>query len=89
MERKTTEGYLQTMENLPSQTYFIGALASIGLSALFFLAGRRSIAYFIGLWAPTILSFALFYKLLRPSHERVGEEMRQAAEKISKTTGTS
>lgn len=87
MEEKTTERYTAAMETLPSQIYLLGALGSIAMSALFFLSGRRSLAYFVGLWAPTILSFALFYKLLRPSREPVGEEMHRAAEKVTKTTG--
>ncbi len=63
------KGYLQSAEELSSRSYFLGAFASICISALFFVTGRRSIAYFIGLWAPTILIMGLFAKTLRPGKE--------------------
>ena len=48
------------------------------LSAGLFLLGRRQSSQFIGLWVPSIISLALFYKLLRPSSEV--REARRVAE---------
>lgn len=64
------KSYLASMEEISSQTYFLSTLATIGLSAMFFITGRRSIAYFIGLWAPTILIMGLFAKMLHPGREK-------------------
>lgn len=81
MEKRET--YLGAMEEMPTQSYFLLSLGAIALSATLFLMGRRSLATFIGLWPPTILGFALFYKLLRPSREDVAQQMRRVQEKIT------
>ncbi len=71
MKRMEHEGksYLESMEEVPSQTYLISSLAAIGLWSMLFLTGQRTIAYFVGLWAPTILVMGLFAKMLHPSRE--------------------
>lgn len=79
-ERKA---YMATVEETPTQVYFLAALASIGISGLLFLTGRRSLAFFVGLWPPTILALALFSKMLRPSHEPVGEQMSKTVKKFT------
>ncbi|MBI2955246.1 MAG: hypothetical protein HYY30_13105 [Chloroflexi bacterium] len=86
MELEKGKTYQSSMEEMPSNFYFLGTLGAIALSAMFFLMGRKSLAFFIGLWPPTILAMGLFYKILRPSHEPVGEQLSRAAEQVTKTT---
>ncbi len=57
----------KTVENVPNRVYFLASLASIAISALLFLFGRRTWAIFVGQWPPTILALALVSKLLKPS----------------------
>lgn len=81
MERteRVTGEYFEAMEQVPSRTYYWMALGAMGLSALFFLFGRRNWALFLGQWAPVLLLFPMFYKLLHPSKEEVTRGMRRAA----------
>lgn len=74
---ETQSNIFKTFETMPTQTYIGLAMASILVSAFFFLIGRRSTALFIGQWAPTFGIFALVYKLLHPSEERPIEQMRE------------
>ncbi|MGQ9676244.1 MAG: hypothetical protein ACUVX1_11330 [Chloroflexota bacterium] len=72
MERETYAETLEktaekTAEQVPNRIYFIATLASIVISALLFISGRRTWALFFGQWPPTILSLALVSKLLHPS----------------------
>lgn len=73
VERMGEPSPLETMfepfEHMPSSLYYFGMLGSIAASLYLFLSGRRWEALFVGLWPPTILNAALFYKLLRPSRE--------------------
>lgn len=57
------------LERLPLSGFWFGAVGAMILSAGLFLLGRRQSSQFIGLWVPSIISLALFYKLLRPSAE--------------------
>ena len=56
------------MKEIPSTPYLVAVAGSIVGSAALFLSGRRNWGLFIGLWAPTLLNFALMNKLVR--HER-------------------
>lgn len=62
--------FVKIWEEVPANVYFGGVLGSIGLSAIMYFMGKKDAAHFIGQWAPTILSLALFNKLLNPSRER-------------------
>ena len=64
------ERVMRSMEAMPTQVYWTLAMASVVVSALFFMIGRRNSALFVGQWPPTFLALALLYKLLRPSEER-------------------
>jgi len=64
-----TSELMRSMETIPAQAYWGLAMASVVLSALLYLLGRRSSALFVGQWPPTFLALALLYKLLRPSQE--------------------
>ncbi len=68
-EESPLETMFQPFENMPSSLYYLGMLGSIAASLWLFMSGRRWEALFVGLWPPTILNAALFYKLLRPSRE--------------------
>jgi hypothetical protein len=67
-----TSELMRSMETIPAQAYWGLAMASVVLSALLYLLGRRSSALFVGQWPPTFLALALLYKLLRPSQEEAG-----------------
>jgi len=77
-------------ENVSGRTWSWFALGSILLSAFLFLTGRRNWAIFIGQWPPTLLTLALFFRLLQPSREP-GEisGMRKAAEETKRGMGQS
>jgi hypothetical protein len=66
---------MEQVEGVPTNVYYGGVIGSILLSALLFLAGKRNLGIFVGLWPPTILNLALFTKQLRPSREM--REMQQ------------
>ena len=72
------EDYLKMMEELPTQTYIQAALVAVGLSALLRLVGKKDAAVFVGQWPPTLILFALAYKLLRPADEDASENGYQA-----------
>ncbi|MDO8682686.1 MAG: hypothetical protein Q7N50_04315 [Armatimonadota bacterium] len=59
----------QVQEGLPTSVYMYATGGSILASLLLYLFKKRETGIFVGLWAPTILNMALFYKLLRPSKE--------------------
>lgn len=69
------EGRLtRTVENqtakVPSIGYLTLAMGSMALSAgLAFVARKRELANFIGLWAPSILIMGLYNKLVKLEHE--------------------
>jgi hypothetical protein len=60
---------VEQVETMPTSVYLGGVIASIALSAILFMMGRRDLGLFVGLWPPTILNLALFSKQLRPSRE--------------------
>jgi len=67
MQEEPVSGFLEMMEKVPPSTYFGLMIGAILLSLTLFLSGRKWGALFVGLWAPTILSSGLFYKVLHPS----------------------
>ncbi len=58
--------YFRVTDNIPEETWYWAALASIGLSALLRLMGRDTWSIFVGQWPPTFLLFGLYHKLIRP-----------------------
>jgi hypothetical protein len=58
---------------IPTNAYMGGVIASMALSALLMMRGKRNLALFIGLWPPTILNMALFSKLMRSSEAEKDE----------------
>lgn len=57
------------VEKLPLSGFWFAAIGSMGISALLFIIGKRQQSNFVGLWVPSLISLALFYKVLRPSKE--------------------
>ncbi|HEX5939792.1 MAG TPA: hypothetical protein VFZ12_05495 [Dehalococcoidia bacterium] len=59
----------KAIEGMPLSGFWFGALGAMIVSAILFVAGKRRTSLFVGLWVPSIISLALFYKLLHPSDE--------------------
>lgn len=68
---------LATMEEMPVRLYLSAAIGSLALSALLFIAGKRTAALFIGQWPPTLILLSLFYRLLRPSEEDTSRGLKR------------
>lgn len=57
---------------LPSDTFMWAALGSMAGSLTFELMGKREMALFVGQWAPTLLIFGLYNKLVKQlGHDRL------------------
>lgn len=50
---------------LPSDVFLWSAIGSMGISAGLQIAGRRQLGNFVGQWAPTLLIFGLYNKLVK------------------------
>ena len=55
---------MQMADDIPTEVYLAATGASILLSLLLYLTGKKQAAQFVGLWAPTIINLGLFAKLL-------------------------
>jgi len=68
--RQHTEGQVaksietQTAK-LPSDTFLWAAIASIAASAIFQVTNQKNASVFVGQWAPTLLIFGLYNKLVK------------------------
>jgi len=87
MLNERAERVMRLMEAMPTQAYWTLAMASVVVSALLFLTGRRNSALFVGQWPPTFLGLALLYKLLRPSEERSAEGLQDSAQDMRAAMG--
>ncbi len=76
--------FFHTMMTIPSEVYYFATIAAVAASAALYLSGKRHMALFVGEWAPTLLTSALFYKLLHPSHETVGAGIREAVGEMTR-----
>lgn len=57
---------------LPSDTFLWAAVGSMATSLTFELMGKREMALFVGQWAPTLLIFGLYNKLVKQlGHDRL------------------
>ena len=59
----------KTMMEIPSSVFLFAAGASILASLTLFMRKNKEASLFVGLWAPTILGLAAFWKLMQPSKE--------------------
>lgn len=83
MVRPQKQAY-EAMERTPSQTFYGLTFLSIIVSAVLFLTGRRTMAIFVGEWAPTFLLIGIANRLLRPSTERPVAQLKEAVEEMKK-----
>lgn len=59
--------FFRITDNIPEEAWYWAALASIGLSAALRLSGRAHWSLFVGQWPPTLIVFALYHRVIRPS----------------------
>jgi hypothetical protein len=50
---------------LPSDTFLWGAVGAMTASAVLQMMGQRNVSLFVGQWAPTLLIFGLYNKLVK------------------------
>lgn len=73
---RSSEGVGSTMSNIQesieqyatdfrSENYFTFAIASMAVSALLQVTGRKEDAMFIGQWAPSLLALAIYHEVKR------------------------
>jgi len=55
---------MRMADDIPTEAYLAATGASILLSLMLYLTGKKQAAQFVGLWAPTIINLGLFAKLL-------------------------
>lgn len=60
------EQFFRVTDQVPEETWYWAALASILTSAILFISNKRDWSIFVGQWPPTFLLFGLFHKVLRP-----------------------
>ncbi len=66
-EIEPLESTLSELRRMPSEFYFLAVGATILVSLLMFMSGRKWASLFFGLWPPTILAFGLYNKIIGPS----------------------
>ena len=59
--------FFRVTDNIPEETWYWLAVASIGVSAAFKLASKNDWALFVGQWPPTFILFGLYHRLIHPS----------------------
>ena len=59
--------FFRVTDNIPEESWYWAALASIGVSAALRLAGRQHWSLFVGQWPPTLILFGLYHRLIHPS----------------------
>jgi hypothetical protein len=64
-EGRVARAIEQQTARLPSDTFLWAAVGSMGLSLALELMGEEKKANFIGHWAPTLLIFGLYNKLVK------------------------
>lgn len=58
--------FFRVTDNIPEETWYWAAVASIGVSAALKLLDKNSWALFVGQWPPTFLLFGLYHRLIHP-----------------------
>jgi hypothetical protein len=66
--QQAQDQYFRVTDQVPEEVWYWSALASIIISAILFVSGKRDWSLFVGQWPPTFLLFGMFHKLLAPSH---------------------
>ncbi|MFN7980954.1 MAG: hypothetical protein U0Q11_03775 [Vicinamibacterales bacterium] len=65
--------------NVPSDTFLWMAIGAMSASATFQLMGNKHVSLFIGQWAPTLLIFGLYNKLVKQLGSDRTDRMRRAS----------
>ena len=64
--QQAQQDYFRLTDSIPQEGWYWAAMASVGVSALLWLAGKRDWSTFVGQWPPTFLLLGLFHKQLHP-----------------------
>ena len=64
--QQAQQDYFRLTDSIPQEGWYWAAMASVGVSALLWLAGKRDWSTFVGQWPPTFLLLGVFHKQLRP-----------------------
>lgn len=67
--RRSSHAVEDTTAQIPSDAFLVAALASVGISLVLELAGKKQAANFVGHWAPTFLAFGLYNKIARAQRD--------------------
>ena len=68
MAQRQTEEAMEATQQTTTDPAIMAAVGSVALSWYFFFArGNREMGLFVGLWPPTILAFASYFKQTRMS----------------------
>ena len=59
--------FFRVTDNIPEESWYWAALASIGVSAVLKLANKNDWALFVGQWPPTFILFGLYHRVIHPS----------------------
>lgn len=55
----------QQTAKIPSHYFLFGAIASMGISVAFEIAGNERMSRFTGMWAPTLMIAGVYNKLVK------------------------
>lgn len=64
-EGRVARSIEQQTAKLPSDTFLWAAVAAMAVSAALQISGRQHVSNFVGQWAPTLLIFGLYNKLVK------------------------
>ena len=64
-EGKVARAIEEQTARLPSDTFLWAAVGAMAVSAGLQVAGNKQVSNFIGQWAPTLLIFGLYNKLVK------------------------
>jgi hypothetical protein len=64
-EGRVARNIEQQTAKLPSDTFLWAAIASMAISAGLQIGGKPQVSNFVGQWAPTLLIFGLYNKLVK------------------------
>lgn len=66
---RATHAVEDTTAKIPSDTFLVAAIASVGASLVCELIGQRRAASFLGMLAPTCIAFGLYNKIARAQRD--------------------
>ncbi len=75
-EGKTTSMVEEQTKKIPSITFLNAAIASMAVSAVLALTGKKAAATFVGQWAPTLLILGTYNKIAKTFSAPYSEEQR-------------